>query len=73
MSPAGSRPSRKNPRSTNTASESALTEIWVEEGKPGGRALNHWLRAKWELEQARNPREQVDRLEQDFVERNKDK
>ena len=46
-------------------------EIWVEEGKPHGRALNHWLMAKWELEQARNPREQVDRLEQDFAERNR--
>lgn len=47
-------------------------EIWVEEGKPEGRALHHWLMAKWELELARNPREEVDRLEQDFAERNKD-
>jgi len=23
--------------------------IWVEEGRPDGRALDHWLRAKWEL------------------------
>jgi hypothetical protein len=26
-------------------------QIWVEEGKPDGRALDHWLRAKWEFEQ----------------------
>ena len=25
--------------------------IWVNEGRPHGRELDHWLRAKWELEQ----------------------
>ena len=25
-------------------------QIWIEEGKPEGRALDHWLRAKWEWE-----------------------
>jgi hypothetical protein len=24
--------------------------IWVDEGGPNGRELDHWLRAKWELE-----------------------
>jgi len=24
--------------------------IWVEEGRPDGRAIDHWLRARWELE-----------------------
>ena len=24
--------------------------IWVDEGSPHGRELDHWLRAKWELE-----------------------
>jgi len=24
--------------------------IWVDEGRPSGRELDHWLRAKWELE-----------------------
>ena len=47
-------------------------EIWIEEGKPEGRALHHWLKASWELEQARNPREQVDRIEGDLVARDRD-
>jgi Protein of unknown function (DUF2934) len=25
--------------------------IWVDEGGPHGRDLDHWLRAKWEVEQ----------------------
>ncbi len=25
-------------------------EIWIEEGRPDGRDVEHWLRAKWELE-----------------------
>ena len=24
-------------------------QIWLDEEKPAGRALDHWLRAKWEL------------------------
>jgi hypothetical protein len=24
--------------------------IWVDDGRPHGRELDHWLRAKWELE-----------------------
>jgi hypothetical protein len=23
--------------------------IWVDEGRPNGREVDHWLRAKWEL------------------------
>jgi hypothetical protein len=41
-------------------------EIWLEEGGPEGRALDHWLRAKWELEQAPDPKDGVARLEQDL-------
>jgi len=36
--------------------------IWVEEGKPEGRELDHWLRAKWELKKE-DLKEELDRLE----------
>jgi Protein of unknown function (DUF2934) len=29
--------------------------IWVDEGRPDGRELDHWMRAKWELERKPNP------------------
>jgi hypothetical protein len=29
--------------------------IWVDEGRPQGRELDHWLRAKWEVEGAPGP------------------
>jgi hypothetical protein len=29
--------------------------IWVDEGRPHGRELDHWLRAKWEVEGGPNP------------------
>ena len=29
--------------------------IWVDEGSPHGRELDHWLRAKWEIESEPNP------------------
>ena len=41
-------------------------EIWVEEGKPDGRALEHWLRARWELESAPDPKAELELLEHDF-------
>ena len=28
--------------------------IWVDEGRPNGREVDHWLRAKWELEHKPN-------------------
>ena len=37
--------------------------IWIEEGKPEGRAMDHWLRARWELEQAPDPKADLQRLE----------
>jgi hypothetical protein len=37
--------------------------IWIEEGKPEGRALGHWLRARWELEQAPDPKAELQQLE----------
>jgi hypothetical protein len=27
-------------------------QIWIDEGQPHGRELDHWLRAKWEVEGA---------------------
>ena len=30
--------------------------IWVDEGRPSGRELDHWLRAKWEL--GREPKQE---------------
>jgi hypothetical protein len=41
-------------------------EIWIEEGMPDGNAVDHWLRAKWELEQAPGPKAELDRLEHEF-------
>ena len=29
--------------------------IWIDEGRPDGRELDHWMRAKWELEREPNP------------------
>jgi hypothetical protein len=29
--------------------------IWVDEGRPYGRELDHWLRAKWELDDEPKP------------------
>ena len=29
--------------------------IWVDEGSPQGRELDHWLRAKWEIESEPKP------------------
>jgi len=47
-------------------------EIWIEEGKPAGKAVEHWLRAKWELEQAPGPGAELDRLEHEFEPARKD-
>ena len=40
--------------------------IWEEEGQPEGRALNHWLRAKWEIEQGHKTGTELERLEGEF-------
>jgi hypothetical protein len=40
--------------------------IWEEEGRPEGRALDHWLRARWELEPAPDPEAELKRLERDL-------
>lgn len=37
-------------------------EIWEEEGKPDGRAEEHWMRARRELESAPDPNEEPLRL-----------
>jgi hypothetical protein len=31
-------------------------QIWIEEGQPNGRALDHWLRARWEIEGKAEPK-----------------
>jgi len=38
-------------------------QIWVNEGMPDGRAEEHWLRARWELEKAPGPKAELDELE----------
>ena len=38
-------------------------EIWIEEGRPEGRASDHWLRARWELAQAPQPEKELAQLE----------
>ncbi|HTR14390.1 MAG TPA: DUF2934 domain-containing protein [Roseiarcus sp.] len=40
--------------------------IWQEEGKPDGRALDHWLRAKWELKTL-DLKEELARLESELT------
>jgi hypothetical protein len=43
------------PAGSKGVSEDQIREraylIWVDEGKPEARELDHWLRAKWALEQ----------------------
>jgi len=34
-------------------------QIWLDEGKPEGRAHIHWMRARWELENAPDPKAEV--------------
>ena len=29
--------------------------IWVDQGRPDGRELDHWMRANWELEREPDP------------------
>ncbi|MGO9418684.1 DUF2934 domain-containing protein [Roseiarcus sp.] len=41
-------------------------EIWEQEGRPEGRALNHWLRAKWEIEHGHKTGTELKRLEGEF-------
>ena len=41
-------------------------EIWINEGRPEGRAMEHWLRAKWELEQAPQPEHELAHLEREL-------
>lgn len=41
-------------------------EIWEEEGRPDGRADEHWRMAKWQLESADDPKLKVERLEREL-------
>jgi len=40
--------------------------IWIEEGRPEGKALDHWLRARWELEPAPDLKAELERLEREL-------
>jgi len=39
-------------------------EIWEREGRPEGQALDHWLKARWEIEIV--PEGEFERLEREF-------
>jgi hypothetical protein len=41
-------------------------EIWESESRPTGRALDHWLRARWELRPAPDPNAELERLEREL-------
>ena len=41
-------------------------EIWEEEGRPKGRDVDHWTRAKWEIQHAGEPEGQIERLEREL-------
>jgi Protein of unknown function (DUF2934) len=41
-------------------------EIWEEEGRPKGRDVDHWTRAKWEIEHASEPEGHIERLEREL-------
>ena len=41
-------------------------EIWEQEGRPEGRDVDHWLQARWEVEQTTDPEAQEKRLEAEF-------
>ena len=43
-----------NDRGKDDQSRERAYLIWVDEGRPDGRELDHWLRAKWELEREPN-------------------
>ena len=40
--------------------------IWEREGRPEGRAEDHWLQATWELEPAPAPEAEEKRIEAEF-------
>jgi Protein of unknown function (DUF2934) len=40
-------------------------ESWERESRPDGRALDHWLRAHWEIENV--PERELERLEREFT------
>jgi hypothetical protein len=42
-------------------------QIWEQQGRPEGRALDHWIQAKWELEQAPDPEAEIERLERELM------
>ncbi len=63
---AGAEAERAKPEPDEHGIRQRAYEIWVEEGRPDGRALDHWLRARWELESAPEPKAELELLEDDF-------
>ncbi len=57
---------RQGPEPGDRLIRARAHEIWIEEGKPEGRALAHWLRACWELEKAPDPKAELERLEREL-------
>ncbi|MBV8796302.1 MAG: DUF2934 domain-containing protein [Hyphomicrobiales bacterium] len=51
----GDAPIEKDSETKDNHIRARAYHIWVEEGRPDGRELDHWLRAKWEVEAAPNP------------------
>lgn len=51
----GDAPIEKDPGSKDHHIRERAYHIWIDEGRPDGRELDHWLRAKWQVEGARNP------------------
>ena len=42
-------------------------EIWEAEGRPEGKAVDHWLRARWELKEAPEPKAELEALERELA------
>jgi hypothetical protein len=51
----GDAPIEKDPGTKHDHIRERAYHIWVDEGQPHGRELDHWLRARWEVEGAPNP------------------
>jgi len=60
------KPSAPGPEPDEHRIRQRAYQIWVEEGKPDGRALDHWMRARWELGREPSPQAELERLEHDF-------
>ena len=67
----GNEPGQQPNEPDKDAIRTRAHQIWVEEGKPDGRALDHWVRARWELEQESGSETMLEKLERNFEPRGK--